>query len=153
MKNPNAKSKTYIELLKDDHAKVKALFKKFEKTNKDEVKESIVKNILKELTVHAAAEEEVIYPDLRKAVKEDLMDEADVEHAVAKGLIAELQNMKPGDDHYDAKVTVLGELIDHHVKEEEDEIFPQAAKKVKNSEMITARLIARKKVLMEEVTV
>jgi len=77
------------------------------------------------------------------------MDEADVEHASAKDLIAQLEEASPGDDHYDAKVTVLGELIDHHVKEEEGEMFPKARKAIDVDE-VGAELAARKDELMAE---
>jgi len=131
---PAAKSKTGVDaitLLTDDHKKVKKLFKDFEKLKEDDGnakdKAALVKEICTELSVHAKVEEEIFYPAVREAIDdEDLMDEADVEHAGAKDLIAQLQSMKPGDDHYDAKVTVLGEYIDHHVKEEQEDMFVQA---------------------------
>ncbi len=145
------KKQTYLGILEADHKRVKALFKRFEHTENKKVKGSIVETILKELRVHTKAEEAVIYPELRKAIEEDMMDEADVEHHVAKGLMHELSTMKAGDDHYDAKVTVLGELIDHHVKEEEDSIFPKARKSKKmDTQTITARLIEKKKELMKK---
>jgi len=80
--------------------------------------------------VHATVEEELFYPAARDVLEkdEDLVDEATVEHASAKDLIAQIQSMEPSDELYDAKVTVLGEYIDHHVKEEEDEMFPRFAK-------------------------
>ena len=80
------------------------------------------------------------------------MDEADVEHASAKDLIAQLESASPGDDQYDAKVTVLAEMIDHHVKEEEDEMFPKARKTVDMDEL-GAELAARKAELADELGV
>ena len=81
------------------------------------------------LTVHATIEEELFYPAAREAeVETDLLDEAEVEHASAKDLIAQIEGMGPDDELYDAKVTVLGEYIDHHVKEEEGEMFPKCRK-------------------------
>jgi len=78
------------------------------------------------LTAHATIEEEIFYPAARDAgVEGDLLDEAEVEHASAKDLIAQIRSMSPDDDLYDAKVRVLGEYIDHHVDEEEGEIFPR----------------------------
>jgi len=72
-------------------------------------------------------EEEVLYPPARKAIgDDDLLDEAEMEHAGAKELIGQVLAMRPGDELYDAKVTVLGEYIDHHVKEERNEIFVKA---------------------------
>ena len=86
----------------------------------------MVRKICNELTVHAQIEEEIFYPAVRKAIDDgDLMDEALVEHAGAKELISQLEAMDPEDELYDAKVTVLGEQIDHHVKEEEGEMFPR----------------------------
>lgn len=122
-----------INLLKADHKKVKDLFTEFEglkgKKNSGAKKEEIVKQICQELTIHALAEEAIVYPAAREAIKdEELMDEADVEHAGAKELIAQLQTMSPDESHYDAKVTVLREYIEHHVKEEEGEMFPKLRK-------------------------
>ena len=119
-----------VNLLTEDHKKVKKLFSDFEKSKEEAdtaEKAALVKEICNELSVHAKVEEEIFYPAIRESTDEEaLMDEADVEHATAKSLIAELEAMKPGDDHYDAKVTVLGEYIDHHVKEEQGEIFKKA---------------------------
>ncbi len=141
-----------VKLLTADHAKVKKLFKAFEKlTNGDgssREKSDLVQQICAELTVHATVEEEIFYPALREAIdEEDLMDEADVEHASAKSLIAQLVGMKPGDDHYDAKVTVLGEYIDHHVKEEQDEMFPKAKKAKVDLAELGERILQRKEEL------
>lgn len=123
--------KDAIELLISDHNEVKALFEKFEtlgdraKVSKKEIADSICHA----LTVHAQIEEEVFYPKVRKAIKDsDLMDEALVEHAGAKDLIAQILAMNPGDELYDAKVKVLSEQIEHHVKEEEEEMFPKVKK-------------------------
>ena len=83
-----------------------------------------LEQICEMLTVHATIEEELLYPAARDVLDEaDLVDEAAVEHASAKDLIAQIQGMQPADELYDAKVTVLGEYIDHHVKEEEKEMF------------------------------
>lgn len=129
-----------IELLKADHKKVKALFDEFEEARENgssSKKEKIVKQICEELTIHALAEESIVYPAAREVIKdEDLMDEAEVEHAGAKELISQLQSMSSDDSHYDAKVVVLREYIEHHVKEEETNMFPKLAKsKIDGSEM------------------
>src|SRR6185369_10771303 len=118
-----------IALLTADHKSVKQLFNQFdalkESTDSDGQKADLVESICVALTIHAQIEEEIFYPAVRKAIDDDdLMDEADVEHDEVKALIAQLETTEPGDDHYDAKVTVLGEDIDHHVKEEEGEMFP-----------------------------
>jgi hemerythrin superfamily protein len=91
---------------------------------------SPTRSVQRSLTRHASAEEEIFYPAVRKAVKEggDLVDEATVEHASAKDLIAQIQQMSAEDDLFDAKVKVLSEQIEHHVKEEEEEMFPKARK-------------------------
>jgi len=117
-----------IAILKDDHKKVDEMFKRFDKLKEDgDEKLALVQKICQELMIHTKVEEEIFYPALRDAIVDaDMMDEADVEHASAKALIAELTQMKPGGDHYDAKVTVLGEYIRHHVKEEQQEMFPKA---------------------------
>jgi hypothetical protein len=87
---------------------------------------------------------------VREAIEDnDVMDEADVEHATAKELIAQLQVAEPSDDHYDAKVTVLGEYIDHHVKEEEGEMFPKARKAV-DTPALSDALVDRKEELKAE---
>jgi hemerythrin superfamily protein len=97
----------------------------------DDKKKELVRQICIELSIHTKAEEELFYPAARQVIKDsELLDEADVEHAGAKELIQQLQTMNPSEDHYDAKVIVLQEYIDHHVKEEEGKIFP-AVKKAK----------------------
>ncbi|MBB3224433.1 hemerythrin domain-containing protein [Pseudoduganella umbonata] len=120
-----------IALLKADHEKVKDMFERFEGLSDRAVasKKKLVREICLELTKHAEAEEEIFYSAVRKAVgDEDMVDEATVEHACAKDLIAQLLAMEPGDDLYDAKVKVLSEQIEHHVEEEEKEMFPKAKK-------------------------
>lgn len=121
-----------IQLLEDDHKRVKKMFKDFEKLAKqgDEAgKVEIATQICMELKVHTQVEEEILYPALYEALDEpDLVDEAIVEHATAKDLIDQIEAMVGSDDLYDAKVKVLSEYIDHHVQEEEKEIFPKARK-------------------------
>jgi hemerythrin superfamily protein len=121
-----------IELLTADHEKVNTIFERFEKIKSkasEEDKQDLVKQACNELTVHAQIEEEIFYPALRGAPDaEDLLDEAKVEHASIKRLVAELEFMNPGDELYDAKFTVLGEYVRHHVEEEQNQIFPKAKK-------------------------
>jgi hemerythrin superfamily protein len=122
-----------IALLTQDHKAVQKIFKEFDKLKEnggsDEEKSELVIRACLELTVHAQIEEEIFYPAVRAGIDDvDLMDEADVEHASAKDLIAQLESMEPGDDLYDARFTVLGEYINHHVQEEQDEMFPKAKK-------------------------
>ena len=144
-----------ITLLTEDLKKVKKLFADFAKLTKgdgsDKAKAEVVRQICMELTIHAQAEEEIFYPAVRAAIKDDdLMDEADVEHAGAKNLIAQLEAMTPAHDHYDATVTVLGESIDHHVKEEEEKMFPKAKKAKVDTAALGAALIQRKHELQAE---
>jgi hemerythrin superfamily protein len=151
------KSDDAIAMLTNDHKEVKALFKQYntlvEADAEDEEKMAIAAQICQMLTVHATVEEEIFYPAAREALgdDEDLIDEADVEHATAKELIAQLEGSGPADDAlYDAKVKVLGEYIDHHVKEEEGEIFPKAKKGNLDSAALGAEMAARKEELMAE---
>lgn len=144
-----------IAMLMDDHKKVKKMFKDFEgiKDGDDTDKSELVARICEELTLHMQIEEELFYPAARDALSEDdedLLDEADVEHNGAKELIAQLEGMEPGDDHYDAKVTVLGEYIEHHVKEEENEMFPKLKKAKLNTTALGAAMAERKQELMDE---
>lgn len=161
MATNQSKSKTgatdAIQLLTADHKEVKAMFTEFKKLMKsdgnDDEKADLVQRICTALTIHATIEEEIFYPAVREAIDDDdLMDEADVEHASAKDLIAQLEGSSPGDDHYDAKVTVLGEMIDHHVKEEEGEMFPKAKKAV-DTAAIGAEMQGRQAELKQEMGV
>jgi hemerythrin superfamily protein len=137
-----------IAMLSADHKKVKAMFKEFKSLKEEgtaEEKAALVKEICDALTVHATIEEEIFYPAVRAAIEDgDLMDEALVEHAGAKEIIAQLRQMDPDDDLYDAKVTVLGEQINHHVEEEEGEMFPKAKKAKLDTEELGTELAARK---------
>lgn len=120
-----------IELLINDHREVKAMFKEFEGlTDRSKAgKKNIADQICDALTLHTTIEEEIFYPAVRKVIKDDdLMDEALVEHSGAKELIAEIAAMDPGDELYEAKVTVLSEQIEHHVSEEEGTMFPKVRK-------------------------
>lgn len=142
-----------IKLLKDDHREVEGWFEDFEKTNNGSKKQKLANQICLALRVHTEIEEEVFYPACREAgVEEDMMDEADVEHDGAKKLIAEIEAGKPGDDHWDAKVKVLSEMIKHHVKEEEqrDGMFAKAKKADLDLKELGAEMKARKDELMKE---
>ena len=144
-----------VELLTSDHAEVSALFKRYEKLAKANAassdRQAHAEQICTALTVHATIEEEIFYPAAREAgVKEALMDEADVEHAAAKDLVAQIRAMSPDEDHYDAKVKVLGEQIDHHVEEEQDKMFPKCRAAGMDLSELGARLATRKAALMRE---
>jgi len=144
-------------LLDADHRAVKKLFKEFEPLASSKAKSAAVKRrqladqICQELTVHAQIEEEIFYPALRAVIRaEDLLDEAEVEHASAKDLIAQIQAGDENDPKWCAKVQVLGEYIDHHVKEERGEIFPKA-RAAKRLDLVAMKpqLEARKEELKE----
>jgi hypothetical protein len=140
-----------IALLKEDHARVKQAFKDFENMDHEDTAamQQLVRLACEELKVHAAIEEEIFYPAVREAIEdEDLMNEAQIEHASAKQLIAQLESMKPSDPLYAATFTVLGEYVLHHVKEEESEMFPQVRKSKLDLDELGAAMMARKGELM-----
>lgn len=140
-----------IKLLKDDHKEVKTYFKQYESLEDDAEKQALADKICLALTIHAQIEEEIYYPATREAIDDDdLLDEAEVEHASAKQLIAEIQAMKAGDRFFDAKVTVLGEYIDHHVEEEESEMFPESRDSDLDLKALGAQLATRKAELMTQ---
>jgi len=146
-----------IAMLTNDHKEVKALFKEYDKLvesdAEDDEKLAVAAQICRMLTVHATVEEEIFYPAAREALveEEDLIDEADVEHATAKDLITQLEGSSPAEDAlFDAKVKVLGEYIAHHVKEEEGEIFPKAKKGKLDTTALGVEMAARKDELMAE---
>jgi iron-sulfur cluster repair protein YtfE (RIC family) len=139
-----------FELLKKDHDAVKKMFKEYdglgERANK--AKLQLATQILDEITVHEAIEEEIFYPAIRENAGKngvELVLEAYEEHHVADGIMEELRAMNPEDERYDAKIKVLQETIEHHIGEEEDELFPEA-KKALGEEAVTIgeRMAARK---------
>ena len=138
-----------ISLLKADHRKVEKLFKRYEKSKNKDVKGNLAQEICLELSVHTSIEEELFYPGVQGAVEEEIHDEAYVEHDGAKVLIAELLKGTPDDEFYDAKVTVLSEMIKHHVKEEEQPggLFAQARKDDIDFDELGRKMKARKEEL------
>jgi len=141
-----------MQVLHRDHMKVDELFFQFSKSEDAAEKKRIVDRIILELGLHAKAEEELVYPEIRdgKEDVESMMDEADTEHHVVKFLLAELGAMKPSDDHYDAKVTVLCELVKHHVQEEEKEIFEKLKNSDADLEELGDKFLERKAKLAEK---
>jgi hemerythrin-like domain-containing protein len=137
-------------LLKEDHERVQALFDEFEAAKGRAKKVTTVRQALTELKVHAALEEELFYPTVRRTVGKDLMNEADEEHHVAKLLIAELDAMDGSESHFDAKFLVLAENVRHHIKEEENEMLPKAQKAKVDFEALTAKMARRKERLLAE---
>ena len=136
-----------VALLKADHRTVEELFEKYENASGDGKKQRIAEQICMELTVHAQIEEEIFYPACEGKVEEDLLKEAYVEHDGAKVLIAEIEAGGPNDEYYDAKVKVLSEQIEHHVKEEEQRVegmFAQAKKAGVDMDALGEQLAQRK---------
>ena len=142
-----------IELLMADHRTVEDLFEQYEseKESDEDTRRAIAGQICGELTVHAQVEEEIFYPWLRENLDElEMLEEAYVEHNAAKALIAQIEAADEIDDAYNAKVKVLGEYIKHHVKEEEQEIFPEIRSKKDELDELGQEIAARKGELMEE---
>jgi hemerythrin superfamily protein len=125
-----------ITLLREDHRTVEKLFKQFEKAGEKayKTKETLAKKIIEELSIHAAIEEQVFYPAIREA-SEDMVLESLEEHHIVKWVLSELQGMSPKEERFDAKMTVLIELVRHHVKEEEKELFPDVRDEVSRKEL------------------
>ena len=143
-----------ITLLKEDHREVEELFKQFEKASGEKKKQEIAQKICKDLTMHAIVEEEIFYPACEGAVEEDLLKEGYVEHDAAKILIAEIEAGDPSEEFYDAKMKVLKEEIEHHVKEEEkqaDSMFKQAKKADLDLEKLGEEITARKEELKKQI--
>lgn len=151
-----ASSTDALQILTEDHKKVKEMFEEFESLKEeDEIDEEAIQMLVEtacaELTLHAQVEEEIFYPAAREAIDDmDLLDEAEVEHASARQLITELAAMQPGDDLYDAKFTVLGEYVQHHIQEEEKELFPKVKKAKIDLEELGEEIRQRKLELREE---
>jgi hemerythrin-like domain-containing protein len=134
-KETQAASPSAIDLLEQDHAR----------------KAELAQKICLALKVHAQIEEEIFYPRAREATKDnDLIDEAVVEHATVKNLIAEIESMEVGEDLYDAKIRVLGEMVKQHIKEEEEELFPELEPAKIDLEGFGKELAERKEELMAE---
>jgi hemerythrin superfamily protein len=151
--NAVAAGQDAIALLTADHREVSEMFEQFEQlgdratTSKEKLKDKICKALI----AHTTIEEEIFYPAVREAKieeGEDMVDEAIVEHASAKDLIKQLQEMQPDDELYDAKVKVLGEQVEHHVKEEEKEMFPKVKKSGLDLLALGQEMALRKQELM-----
>ncbi len=145
-----SKSKDAIAILKADHRQVEGWFGQFDKARADTRKGNLAGKICNALKIHMRIEEEIFYPAFLIATREkDLHHEAEVEHAGAKRLIAEIEAMGPSNDYYEAKITVLSEMIKHHVKEEEQPggMFAEARKSEMDLDDLGKRMRARKELL------
>ncbi len=144
--------KDAIALLKADHRQVEGWFEQCKKARKSERKEALAEKICDALKVHTRIEEEIFYPAFLVATQDkDMHHEAEVEHAGAKRLIAEIEELSPQSEYFDAKIKVLSEMIKHHVKEEEKPggMFAEARKSDMDLDDLGRRLAARKKELEE----
>lgn len=142
---------TVLGQLIDDHKRVKKAYKEFQKLEGQDSErcEALVQQVLDELTVHASVEEELLYPAARGALaEEDLIDEAEVEHESMRTLIEQLRGMSADEEKYAARFTVLCEYVLHHVKEEENEIFPQLERAKLDWSALAAEMEQRRAELM-----
>lgn len=136
-------------MLRADHKKVSALFDQYEKARATSKKAALVATICNELNVHTQIEEEIFYPAVQAALKDhELVPEANVEHGSVKALIAEVEGKTPDGDLFDARIKVMSEWVKHHVKEEQNEMFPRARKTKLDMHALGARMAARKAELM-----
>jgi hemerythrin superfamily protein len=156
-KRPDAKGSgtdemSALDLLEEDHSQVEGLFEEYEHLEDSGEKEQVALKICMMLQLHAQVEEEIFYPAVREAIdKTELIDEAIVEHAAAKQLIAGIEEMDPGDELYDARVKVLGEQVRHHIEEEEDELFPEVEGSGLDLGALGKTMAERKAALLQQV--
>lgn len=136
-------------MLRADHKLVSGLFDEYEKTRSPARKKTIVQKICAELGVHAQVEEEIFYPAVKQALKDkELVPEATVEHATLKDLIAQVKDVEPDDEMFDAKIKVMSEYVKHHVREEQNEMFPKARSTRLDMKALGAQMAARKQELL-----
>jgi len=153
--DPN--STNAIDLLKRDHREVEELFKQYENAKDDSdkaAKRELARRVCSALSVHAQIEEEIFYPVMRKHGKDarELVDEAAVEHQSMKDIIGRLQDAPLDDPLYDAGVKVLSEYVKHHVKEEENELFPEAKSSDVDLDALGMTMAKRKEALENALT-
>jgi hypothetical protein len=141
-----------FEVLERDHREVEEWFDEYdEMQGKEDRKEELAQKICLALKVHAQIEEEIFYPRAREATKDnDLIDEAIVEHATVKNMIGEIEVMDVGEELYDAKMRVLGEMVKRHIREEEEELFPELQSSKMDLKAVGKELAERKEELMSE---
>ena len=150
MDNEEASSGNIFEMLKTDHRHVQDLFTRFEDADK-RARATIAEETLTALEVHAAIEEELVYPAVAEVVEEeDIVNEAKEEHHVAKFLIKELRKMDAGSEEFATKFKVLGEIVGHHIEEEEGEMFPQAQEGGLEPDPLWQKVMKRKEKLMHK---
>lgn len=153
--SPYGANNDAIALLTEDHSKVKQLFREFDdiknQPGQADLKAELVEQICFELTVHAEIEEEIFYPAARAEIDaDDLIDEAETEHVCAKELISLLEGMEPGDAEIDATVAELRRQVEHHITEEENNIFPRTREAGMDLDALCTELSERKEELESE---
>lgn len=144
-----------LTVLSSDHAEVKQMFEEYrqlvQNNADDDRRGELAGWICSALTVHAEIEEDIFYPALRERLEDDLaLHQAEVEHAIARDLVEQIEAMEPDDALFDARVLVLAEYVEHHVQEEESEIFPQAEKSGIDLDELGAELVERRHELRAE---
>lgn len=149
-KERSAAAQNAFDLLEQDHREVENWLDEYDELEDDDRRKGeLSKEICLALKVHAQIEEEIFYPAARDATgDDDLIDEAVVEHATVKNLIAEIEKMKPGQELFDAKIRVLGEMVKQHIREEEDELFPELQSAKMDLDAVGKELTERKEELM-----
>lgn len=148
-KNKSSRTQDATALLRADHKRVNDLFSEYEETHSVAKKKQIVEQLCNELTVHAQVEEEIFYPAVKQALKDkELIPEARVEHETLKSLIAQVEGMEPDGEMFDARIKVMHEYVKHHVKEEQNEIFPKAKSTDLDMMELGAKLSQRKEELI-----
>jgi hemerythrin superfamily protein len=148
-------SRNAFDVLEQDHREVEEWFDEYDelKGRDEDRKAELAEKICLALKVHAQMEEEIFYPRARQATKDnDLIDEAIVEHATVKNLIAEIEEMDVGEELFDAKVRVLGEMVKRHIREEEEELFPELQSAKIDLDAVGKELAERKEELMSEMS-
>ncbi len=146
-----AKPQEATTMLRADHKLVLGLFEEFDKTKSASKKKKLVAEICKELTIHTQLEDEIFYPAFQQALKDhELVPEGLVEHQSVKDLIALVDGVEPGGDEYTARVKVMGELVEHHIKEEHRDMFPKAKKSKLDLVELGERMFERKQELMAD---
>jgi hemerythrin superfamily protein len=148
-------SRNAFDVLEQDHREVEEWFDEYDelKDSDEDRKAELAEKICLALKVHAQMEEEIFYPRAREATKDnDLIDEAIVEHATVKNLIAEIEEMDVGEELFDAKVRVLGEMVKRHIREEEEELFPELQSAKMDLDAVGKELAERKEELMSQMS-
>lgn len=145
------KSQDATTLLRADHKLVSGLFESYEKASTKAMKKKLVSEICMELSVHAQVEEEIFYPAVKQALKDhELIPEGTVEHDTLRALMAQLEGVEPDGEMFDAKIKVLCEYVEHHVKEEQNEMFPKAKATTLDMMALGDKIAARKQALIAE---